>query len=367
MSAVREGRRVNEMLRHDLTVTIRNGLSLPEPSRQPVPAAALAPPRIIAETPLPRPRGEIHSATRIRTYLECPMRYYLTYRLGYRVDHSGAAPVEELREEGGAEELGFSTGPLPGAGADTAPARADAAGGGVGRHSRRRDEEAADAGAETGADAGSGELLGTLFHSVMRAVESTDASDRSIEAACASLLSQEGPLAGAEPLRATAASVSRLVRGVLASRTWADIRKGTEVRSEYTVSAPFGRDYIVGTIDRVFRDEGGMWTVVDYKTDRVPADAIEARARLYLPQVQLYGLLVSMLYGVDSVRLMLLFAHHPDRPYVVMMHRGDIDAFARLVTDVVSGIAQNRFTPASGRCDACPFPPGTCERLFPAA
>ena len=148
---------------------------------------------------------------------------------------------------------------------------------------------------------------------------------------------------------------------------WSAIRKGSDARTEFTVSAPFGRDYIVGTIDRMFRDECGVWTVVDYKTDRIPAEAIETRARIYLPQVQLYGLLVSMLHGVEAVKLMLLFAHHPDRPYVVTMDRASIAEFSHAVTDVVSAIAKDRFSPHPGGCEGCPFPKGTCERLFSVA
>ncbi len=201
----------------------------------------------------------------------------------------------------------------------------------------------------------------------MRTVESTDGSDEAVAATCGSLLSLEQPLSGADNSRAAVASVTRLVRGVLGSDVWSAIRKGSDARTEFTVSAPFGRDYIVGTIDRMFRDERGVWTVVDYKTDRIPPEAIESRARIYLPQVQLYGLLVSMLQGVEAVNLMLLFAHHPDRPYVVAMDRAAIAEFSHTVTDVVSSIAKDRFSPYPGGCEGCPFPRGTCERLFSVA
>jgi hypothetical protein len=85
---------------------------------------------------------------------------------------------------------------------------------------------------------------------------------------------------------------------------------------------------------------------------------------MYLPQVQLYGLLVAMLHGVEEVRLMLLFAHHPGHPYVVTMDRSSVAEFSRIVTDVVSAIADNRFPPPPGGCDGCPFPGGTCTTLF---
>jgi ATP-dependent helicase/nuclease subunit A len=317
VSADAEGGRTREPLAHELTVRIRDGSAFPAGKREHPAAPDVPAPRVIPGAPPARPRGEIYSATRIRTYLECPSRYYLTYRLGYREEHRREADEDELRERSGAAEL-----------------------------------------------TGSAELLGTLFHGVMRTIESTEASEEAVAGACASLLSLERPLSGAEISSATVASVTRLVRGVLGSEVWASIRRGGEARTEFTVSAPFGSDYIVGTIDRMFMDEHGTWTVVDYKTDRVPADAIEPRARLYLPQVQLYGLLVSMLQGADAVKLMLLFAHHPDRPYRVTMDRASIAEYARTVTDVVSAIAENRFPPRPGGCEDCPFPKGTCERLF---
>ena len=309
--------RTRDLLAHELTVKIRDGLSFPAGKREAQTEPDLAPPRVISGAPPARPRGEIYSATRIRTYLECPSRYYLTYRLGYREERRRDIEEDELRERSGSAEL-----------------------------------------------AGSAELLGTLFHGVMRTVEATDGSDEAVAAACGSLLSLEQPLAGTDNSRAAVASVTRLVRGVLESGVWSAIRKGSDARTEFTVSAPFGRDYIVGTIDRMFRDEHGVWTVVDYKTDRIPQEAIESRARIYLPQVQLYGLLVSMLQGVEAVNLMLLFAQHPDRPYTVAMDRASIDAFSRTVTDVVSSIAEDRFSPYPGGCEGCPFPKGTCERLF---
>ena len=60
-----------------------------------------------------------------------------------------------------------------------------------------------------------------------------------------------------------------------------------------------------GRMDCLFRDESG-WTVLDWKTDRVSAATVAARAAAYGPQMRLYAAAATRLWGAP-VRALLAF------------------------------------------------------------
>lgn len=68
------------------------------------------------------------------------------------------------------------------------------------------------------------------------------------------------------------------------------------------------RILVRGTIDLAFRDAGG-WVLVDYKTDRVPATALERLTARYSPQVALYCQAWQAITGQPVREAGLYFTH----------------------------------------------------------
>lgn len=72
-----------------------------------------------------------------------------------------------------------------------------------------------------------------------------------------------------------------------------------EIEARYEV--PFAWDWggvpVHGTVDLVYRDRGGGWHVVDFKTDAVGGRSLAAAAGPYLAQLGLYGMAVERAVG----------------------------------------------------------------------
>jgi hypothetical protein len=95
----------------------------------------------------------------------------------------------------------------------------------------------------------------------------------------------------------------------------------------FVLPAAHGR--LDGTIDRLYRAQDGVWTIVDYKTDRTSSDrslAAHAIERGYDMQLLLYGAAAAHileLAGTDAIRLVIFFTHPEidgDREVVREMH-----------------------------------------------
>jgi RecB family exonuclease len=154
--------------------------------------------------------------------------------------------------------------------------------------------------------------------------------------------------------------VARLVTGVLDSRTWREISRGTDVRTEYSISASLGEDFITGTIDRLYRAPDGLWTVLDYKTDNVRAADLMQRAGAYWAQLDFYALMVRRLCNAPAVRIRLLFAHHPDVEFQKVLAPDDLLRREESVARIIVRIKTGDFPPSHPPCHGCPAHPHQC-------
>jgi len=290
-----------------LVVPVYRDVRVPPPA--PAGDAAAGPGVRVDIAPLAaRSRGEIFSASRIRTYVECPAKYYYRYVLG-----------------------------LPGGG---------------GPFVRDAEEDFADA--EYPA-----ELRGRVFHAAMETVDASGADSSGVLAAVDAALAREAPFSGGG-YPSLAGDVATLVEGVLASSSWPSIIRGTDVRTEYAISAALGDDFITGTIDRLYRGSDGIWTVLDYKTDAVPPGGLPARADLYWAQLEFYALMVRRLCDADAVRIRLLFARHPDEILERVVDHARLVALEDRIRDIISRIKSGAFPGTHPPCHGCPSFPGKC-------
>jgi len=257
---------------------------------------------------LSQSKGEIFSASRIRTYVECPAKYFFRYVLG--VPSGGGPFIPETEGE-------FTDGDYP------------------------------------------ADLRGRVFHSALENAEALRGGPASVDAAVRRALSREAPLTE-EAYPALAPDVASLVSGVLASRAWKEIEAGTDVRTEFSISAALGGDFITGTIDRLYRGGDGVWTVLDYKTDSVAVAQVGARAELYWAQLEFYALMVQRLCAAPSVRVRLLFAHHPEIALEKILGPDDLVRQQAHVERIISLIKSGRFPPSQPPCHGCPMHPDPC-------
>jgi ATP-dependent helicase/nuclease subunit A len=299
----------SDTVRHTLHVhlTRPEDTQLAPPAGPPVEERVVTP-QVLIEPVAPRASREVFSATKIRTYRECPTLYYLRYILGF----------PEKQVSGG----------------------------------RLEDDEISECGLYP-------EAVGRAFHAVMQKIDRLTRDEDAIAAEVLSFLQREGPFSP-EGSSSTIARVVSLVMRTVSAPLWRDIEGGTSVKTEFTISAPLGVDYIMGTIDRIYRDAEGVLSVLDYKTDAVEGDLLQEKARAYLPQVQFYALLASRYYEASPVRTILFFTSRPMDPVLRLYSRSDLEEFESEISRIVAEIKAGRFPAPPQQCRVCPFPPGSC-------
>lgn len=287
----------------------------PEPAP---PAPGLTPLQqvVVNVAPLPaRSRGDIYSASKIRTYRECPSLYYYRYVLGFP---SGQGPFAR----GGDDD--------------------------------DRDSEYPAA------------LRGRMFHAVMEQAGALAPQGKGIEDAVASVI-RRGMLPGAHALTRLADDVASMVRAVLSSPPWPEVARGTDVRTEFSIAAALGDDFITGTIDRLYRGTAGLWTVLDYKTDALSAADAPARAQTYWPQLSFYAVMVRKLFHSDRVRLKILFAGQPALTIERDLAGPDLDGAERDIVATIARIRNGEFPAPPAPCPGCPLLPQGCRATPPVS
>ena len=293
---------------HPLVVPVTRSLPV-LPGRPSSQEAESREPRIDISPVRSASRGEIFSASRIRTFVECPAKYFFRYVLGVP---SGGGPF------------------VPGTGEDFSDSDYPA------------------------------ELRGRVFHAVMEKAGEIAPDAASLVAAVSAAVGREAPFTAAG-YPSLIGDVAGLLQGVLGSAAWKEIAAGGEVRTEFSISAALGPDFITGTVDRLYRGADGLWTVLDYKTDAVAAEGIAARAEAYWPQLEFYALMVRRLCDARSVRIRLLFAHHPESDLQRVLGPDDLLRQEEHVGRIIERIKTGEFPPSHPACHGCPMHPNECN------
>jgi ATP-dependent helicase/nuclease subunit A len=112
----------------------------------------------------------------------------------------------------------------------------------------------------------------------------------------------------AEAIPHRAADVARLVRRALASEAAGRARQAQRALREVPFAVKVGDVTLEGFIDMLVQTDEGL-EVVDWKTDQIPADEVEARMSAYRLQAGLYAWGVREATGMDVQRVTYVFAN----------------------------------------------------------
>jgi len=125
-----------------------------------------------------------------------------------------------------------------------------------------------------------GTAIGRAVHAVLQAVDLSNGAG--LESAVSTQCLAEGVLEYADVVTALARSAlaSDVVKRAAAREHWRESYVGT-VQSDGTV--------LEGFVDLIYREDDGRLTIVDYKTDAIPAAALDSRVAYYAPQLQAYS------------------------------------------------------------------------------
>ncbi|MFI5693964.1 UvrD-helicase domain-containing protein [Kribbella sp. NPDC051586] len=125
-----------------------------------------------------------------------------------------------------------------------------------------------------------GTAIGRAVHAVLQVVDLTTGAG--LEAAVSTQCLAEGVLEYTDVVTALVRSAlaSDVVKRAAAREHWRESYVGT-VQPDGTV--------LEGFVDLIYREDDGRLTIVDYKTDAIPAAALDSRVAYYAPQLQAYS------------------------------------------------------------------------------
>lgn len=307
---VSDGEFTRTMEKHTLKVFILREDDLPASVfRPPTVSEATARRRVLIEPIPPRVEGEMFSASKIRTYVECPAKYYLRYVAGLPVLNV-RSPKDSLEDEG-----------------DVAiPA----------------------------------ELRGRAFHAIMQNIDRMVHDEKTIIRALKTFIQQDALSILAEP-SIELDNIAQSVLNVVRSEFWREVQQGGDARTEFTLLAPIGKNFLTGTIDRVYNDKQNRWHILDYKTDAVSSASLEHTVALYEPQLKFYALLVQKFFSATGVDAHLLFTSRVEAPVHFHYDARTLTAFEQELNEVISKIERGDFKRRGLPCSDCPFAPEGCR------
>jgi ATP-dependent exoDNAse (exonuclease V) beta subunit len=150
-----------------------------------------------------------------------------------------------------------------------------------------------------------GSAIGRAVHGVLQTVDL--ATGEGLEDAVASQCVAEGVTEHAEVVRALARSAldSEVVKRAATRPHWRESYVGTRL-DDGTI--------LEGFIDLVFREDDGSLVILDYKTDAIPAGALESRVKYYAPQLAAYRSALEAASGKPTTARLLFL--HPGAPAI---------------------------------------------------
>lgn len=294
----------NEIPHHLKVIVGLSALNERTISRQPQKHESIRPPeKIFTELLHSRSHGEFVSATQIKTFLECPTKYYLKYRLG--IPDKGTVPYDFDEDD---ESNDFILGEVEG----------------LLTHA----------------------LLQDIFDSAITEEEIRTRATRLVRTKSLQIVSRKDSLIEAITHNALSFINSTFGGTVLAA---------IEGKTEFSLSAAHADDFLTGTIDRMYKDAQGWWRIVDYKTDKVKRDEMRTRAEIYKPQLLTYAVLVKRLFGQRSVNATLIFLRYPSEPIHFDFTSAELKSFEGTIDEILDRIRTNRFDHCDEMCESCSF------------
>ncbi len=250
-------------------------------------------------------KNEIISATKIAMFLQCPVKYQLTYELGF----------SKLLRLVGQEKEDYEL-------------------------FKASEEEVINL----------ADVRGRVVHSLLEKEVTPDKLESEIK----QLMMNEPMLRDQKSAALFYDKVFKIMNSFFGSQIYVELRAYEKYRNEYEIYSKENDYYLFGIIDKliIVNDRA---IIVDYKTDNVDEKIIDDKIENYLPQLLFYSLLVSKRFKIKNIELRLIFLQKPERSFTRALSENDIYQFGLKVKKIVNDIRQSNFNKRVAHCSKCHF------------
>ena len=263
-----------------------------------------------------KPEREIISATKIAVFNQCPVKYELTYELGY------SKFINLLKKQ--EKENDFN---------------------------HREDEELNEA----------ADLKGSIIHSILQ----NEIDDKNLDEAIENLLENQyferrRQLVNPESF---SAGIKKDLIKLYSSAFFKKIAGQKNYKNEFELYTGEGKYFLYGIIDKLIIENKKI-IILDYKTDKIEKNEILNESVKYTHQLNFYAFIVKKLFPEKKVETILLFVKHPDEPVIKTYSDEMIKAFGKKLGRDIVNIHQQNFVPNPEHCRYCQFfEKGKCLKI----
>ncbi|RJP70667.1 MAG: hypothetical protein C4539_05990 [Ignavibacteriales bacterium] len=260
---------------------------------------------------------EIISATKVAVYNQCPVKYYLTYELGYLDIY--------VNYKRSLKDFDFY-------------------------NSEEKEHRIM------------ADIKGKIVHTVLE--KESNSEDQGI--LVDSLLSNEKELQfqSAEAVEKLKQNILETAGTYYSSVNYKTLKRFTNYFNEYKIYAKEKDYFLYGIIDKlVIENDSAL--IVDYKTDNIAKDEIPERFEQYKTQLLFYAYLVGRsIPKINKFILQIIFLSYPDDVFKIELKREELIQIKNLIKEFVSKTRNVEYVKNLSHCSKCVYSKndGTCVK-----
>lgn len=267
-------------------------------------------PILLVDEIVDRPSGEIISATKIAVYTQCPLKYQLTYELGF------SYLAELIKTNSVTFDFKY-----------------------------QEDDETI----------GLGDIKGSVVHRILdKGLNANNYStflDQILEREITRAVSQQ-------EIENLKSEIVKLLEKYFSSDIYSKLLKYKEFKNEHEIYVAEEDYYFFGIIDKLVFDENRI-IIIDYKTDKVKREEVETKGSDYLIQLMFYANLVARRYPeYKEVELRLVFIQQPDVEFFRLIQKEDLEKSVLDLKSKVKSIREKKFEKNEDHCLKCHYTVG---------
>lgn len=264
-------------------------------------------------------KNEIVSATKTAMYLQCPLKYKLTYELGY------SKILKIFNEQMSSFDYNY-----------------------------KEDDETNEL----------ADLRGRVIHSVLE----KELDGEELTEIISEYVDRELELRQSDYKEKDAFinSIKIELTEYYNSSTYKKIKSYNNFKNEFEIYTKEYDYYLYGIIDKIIIDEKKI-VIVDYKTDKITLEQIEERGTGYLPQLKFYAYLAKKMFPeAEEIKCSLVFIKHPENVFEKIVSESELAKYKSEVNNIVNEIRKNNFPPNLSHCAMCHFAVSNGKCVMPA-
>lgn len=269
------------------------------------------------------PENEIFSATKISTYMQCPLKYKLNYEFNFNSmfnDYLEWQQGTPFRAYSGARHDEIETSKIP----------------------ELTEEEDRNIYPE---------VKGRVIHSVLQ----NEIKGEGLQSFIKEKLSQDIFLDIQNPVEVDAMirKIGKEITVFYESETYKELASSSESYNEFELFIK-ENDYILhGIIDKLVVDKN-EYTIIDYKTDEIEEDKLKESFNSYLSQLKFYSYIVYKHFkNLSKLKVKVIFIKHPALDFSEVIDKASLTVLGNEYKTIINNIRNRVFDKNTGHCRNC--------------